>query len=128
MRTDASEFGVGGISPQQKLLQPLVDNIAKLRIPTCSSLERIGSQGLAKHNMYREGGYVILETGSKSNPQMSSKHEGPYRVIAHDVQVCKLITDAIMSIVFMPWNSVILMLIFDPSSMARAYLRLLDQS
>ena len=95
--------GVNEFSPQQKLLQRLVDNITKIRAVSTDyqralDQERIGSQDLAKQNKYREGDYVMLDTGPKPTPKMSSRHKGPYRVIAqvkNDVQVRNLITDAI---------------------------------
>ena len=48
--------------------------------------------------MYRCGDYVMFDTGPKPNPKISSRHRGPYRVIAqlkNDVQVHNLITGAI---------------------------------
>ena len=95
--------GATSFSPQQKLLKRLVTNIAKLREVSTEyqrSLDkaRVSSQELSKQNKYCKGDYVMFDTGPKPNPKMSSRHRGPYRVIAqikNDVQVRNLITDAI---------------------------------
>ena len=98
--TDLLE-GADTFSLQQKLLQRLVSNIASLRKTSAKyqrSLDKelIESEDLSMQNQC--GDYVVFDTGPKPNPKMSSRHRGPYRVIAqikNDVQVQNLITDAV---------------------------------
>ena len=81
-------------SPQQKLLQRLISIIASLREASTKyqrslDKERVDSQDLSKQNMYQTGDYVMFDTGPKPKPKMSSRHRGPFRVIAqvkNDVQ------------------------------------------
>ena len=95
--------GADTFSLQQKLLQRLVSNIASLQEASTKyqrslDKERVDSQDLSKQNMYQTGDYVLFDTGTKPNPKMSSRHRGPFCVIAqvkNDVQVRNLITDAI---------------------------------
>ena len=79
--------GATSFSPQQKLLKRLVAYMAKLREVSTEyqrSLDkaRVSSQELSKQNKYCKGDYVMFDMGSKPNPKMSSRHRGPYRVIA----------------------------------------------
>ena len=99
--------GVKVSFPLQKLLQRLVDNIAKICAVSTDyhralDQERFASQDPAKQYKYCEGDYDMLDTGPKSTPKMSSKYTDPFRVFAqvkNDVPIRNFISNKIRNFI-----------------------------